>query len=148
MCVYICTCINVYIYTHTRTDIHTRIEFRHGGCQDCMGWLRLVGSFKLQVSFAKEPYKRDDILQKRPIYFKEPNSRSHLISYMFMNMYFSEYLCINVYIYALYILICVWKVCMCVCVCVYIYTYVYACVYVYTYIDMYIHIYIYIRFFF
>ena len=32
-----------------------------------MGWLRLVGSLKLKVSFAKEPYKRDDILQKRPI---------------------------------------------------------------------------------
>jgi len=30
-------------------------------------WLRLVGSLKLQVSFAKEPYKREDILQKRPI---------------------------------------------------------------------------------
>ena len=32
-----------------------------------MGWLRLVGSLKSQVSFAKEPYKRDDILQKRPM---------------------------------------------------------------------------------
>ena len=32
-----------------------------------MGWLWLIGSIKLQVSFAKEPYKRDDILQKRPI---------------------------------------------------------------------------------
>jgi len=32
-----------------------------------MGWLRLVGSIKLQVSYAKEPYKRDDILEKRPI---------------------------------------------------------------------------------
>jgi len=32
-----------------------------------MGWLPLVGSLKLQVSFAKEPYKRDDILQKRPV---------------------------------------------------------------------------------
>ena len=30
-----------------------------------MGWLRLVASLKLYVSFAKEPYKRDDILQKR-----------------------------------------------------------------------------------
>ena len=29
-----------------------------------MGWLRLVGSLKLQVSFAKEHDKRDDILQK------------------------------------------------------------------------------------
>jgi len=32
-----------------------------------MGWLRSVGSLKWQVSFAKEPYKRDDVLQKRPI---------------------------------------------------------------------------------
>jgi len=32
-----------------------------------MGRLRLVGSLNLQVSFAKELYKRDDILQKRPI---------------------------------------------------------------------------------
>ena len=32
-----------------------------------MGWLRLVGSIKLHVSFAQEPYKREDILQKRPI---------------------------------------------------------------------------------
>ena len=32
-----------------------------------MGWLRLVGSLKLQVSFAKEPCKREDILQKRTI---------------------------------------------------------------------------------
>jgi len=31
-----------------------------------MGWLRLGGSLKLQVSFAKDPYKRDIILQKRP----------------------------------------------------------------------------------
>ena len=28
-------------------------------CADAsMGWLRLVGSLKLQVSFAKEPYKK------------------------------------------------------------------------------------------
>jgi len=27
---------------------------------------RLVGSLRLQVFFAKEPYKRNDILQKRP----------------------------------------------------------------------------------
>jgi len=33
----------------------------------CMGWLWLVGSLKLQVSFAKEPYKRDYILQKKPV---------------------------------------------------------------------------------
>ena len=32
-----------------------------------MGWLRLLVSLKLQVSFAKESHKRDDILQKRLI---------------------------------------------------------------------------------
>jgi len=32
-----------------------------------MGWLRVVGSLKSKVSSAKEPYKRDDILQKRPM---------------------------------------------------------------------------------
>ena len=32
-----------------------------------MGWLGLVGSLKLFVSFAKETYKRDDILQKKPM---------------------------------------------------------------------------------
>jgi len=31
------------------------------------GWLWLVGSIKLWVSFAKEPYKRANILQKRLI---------------------------------------------------------------------------------
>jgi len=31
------------------------------------GRLHLVASIKLYVSFAKEPYKRDDILHKRPV---------------------------------------------------------------------------------
>ena len=35
-----------------------------------MWWLRLAGFLKLYVSFAKEPYKRDNILQKRPIIFR------------------------------------------------------------------------------
>ena len=34
-----------------------------------MGWLQLVGSIKLQVAFAKESHKRDNIVQKRPIIF-------------------------------------------------------------------------------
>jgi len=37
-----------------------------GGLFD-MGWLWLVGSITLYVSFAKEPYIRDNILPKRPI---------------------------------------------------------------------------------
>ena len=45
----------------------------------CMGWLRLAGSLKSYVSFAKETYKRDYILQQSP-HFKEPTNRRHLIS--------------------------------------------------------------------
>ena len=53
LCVHVCVCIAsvcLVPVTVTRT----------------MGWLRLVCSFKLYVSLAKEPYKKDDILQKRP----------------------------------------------------------------------------------
>jgi len=41
--------------------------YTEAGAHDTTGWLWLVGSIKLQVSFTKEPYKRDDVLQKRPI---------------------------------------------------------------------------------
>jgi len=58
-----------YFCIHKRT--HTCINWARGhairGGGVAYGWLWLVGSIKLQVSFAKEPYKRDIILQKRPI---------------------------------------------------------------------------------
>ena len=62
--------VNMYIHTimyvvckHIHTNIHTTlIDITHM----YMGWLWLVGSIKLNVSFAKEPNKRDNILQKRP----------------------------------------------------------------------------------
>jgi len=37
-------------------------DLRDRAVDPTVEWLRLVGSLKLQVSFAKEPYKRDDIL--------------------------------------------------------------------------------------
>ena len=37
-----------------------------------MGWLRLVGSLKLYVSYAKGPYKIYYILQNRPIILRSP----------------------------------------------------------------------------
>ena len=54
-----------YIWSHIWSHIWLFV------CTDSycitMGWLRSVGSIKSQVSFAKEPYKRDNILQKRPV---------------------------------------------------------------------------------
>jgi hypothetical protein len=44
-----------------------------------MGWLRFVGSLKIRVSFAKEPYKRHLYSAKEPYIFKHPINRSHPI---------------------------------------------------------------------
>jgi len=48
----------------------TRIFGKWHGVEIDMVLLRLVGSLDLYISFAKAPYKRDDILQKRPIFSK------------------------------------------------------------------------------
>ena len=63
-----------------REHISYRTHYvRHLVCSLCqirsldawaLGWLRLVGSLRLQVSFAKEPYRRDYILQKSPIFLR------------------------------------------------------------------------------
>jgi len=54
-------CTRTHTHTHKYAQIHTYTQLPP------MGWLLLVGSIKLQVSFVKEPYKRDNILQKRTI---------------------------------------------------------------------------------
>jgi len=65
-----CVCIYMYIYIYvnqepTRFDDNRYIVENRRNTP--MGWLWLVGSIKLQVSFVKEPYKRDSVLQKIPI---------------------------------------------------------------------------------
>jgi len=64
-----------------------------------MGWLRVVDSLKLYVSFAKEPYKRDDILQKRPeilrsllieatpCIWRDEYTRPNVSLYIYVNIY-------------------------------------------------------------
>ena len=72
-----CACVRVYTYMCMRIHVlrtlrcwEQVVAWRQSVVKrknHDMGWLRSVRSFKLYVSFAKEPYKRDDILQKRPI---------------------------------------------------------------------------------
>ena len=58
-------CIYIYIiHTYTYLDLHMHICTR--AAYTDTGWLWLVGWIKLQVSFAKEPYKTDNILLKGP----------------------------------------------------------------------------------
>ena len=106
-----------------------------------MGWLRLVGSLKLYVSFAKEPYKRDHILQKRPVILRSliivatqyldkcesyrTRRRVTCLVDMFMIM------CGCVYVYYTYVYIYI---------CIYIYIYIYTYIYMYLYMYMYIYI--------
>jgi len=46
--------------THARDDACTLVRM-------LMGWLRWVGSLKVKISNANKPYKRHDILPKRPV---------------------------------------------------------------------------------
>jgi len=68
---------DTHTHTHTHTHSH-RYNHRHRhsvlvGCRcPCMGCLGLAGSLELYVSFAKEPYERDDILQKRLLILRSP----------------------------------------------------------------------------
>jgi len=99
---YVCVCINVNTHTHiciftykhthtykqhthTYTHAHKQtqypiISFRRAAH---MGWLRLVSSLQLQVSFAEYLFHRA-LLQgsfaKETYHFKEPTNRSHPIS--------------------------------------------------------------------
>ena len=60
------TCIHTYndayIHTMMHTYMHTNTKYI------AMGWLRLLGSFKLQVSFAEYTLFYRALSLKRPIY--------------------------------------------------------------------------------
>jgi len=97
LCGSVCVCMYAYMHDtcQASTDIHTHLQactrtgkhphtYSHTSYSKfpkkpensrhiCdiytvhMGWLRSVSSLKLKISFAKKPYKRDNILQKRPV---------------------------------------------------------------------------------
>ena len=67
ICRYVCICHYIYLLLHIFTTHKSLFWWYFLGWLSTIGWLGLVGSIKLWVSFAKEPYKRDAILQKRPI---------------------------------------------------------------------------------
>jgi len=109
-----------------------------------MGWLWLVGSIKWWVSFAKEPYKRDDILQERRIILS--NLLTVATSYRLSK---------EPYIGFYYMWSATPQICTCVytknilththmCICMYKYVYIHYNVYIYTHIHICMYIYIYI----
>ena len=73
VCIYLRMHVCVYIYVCTHTHMSTAdsalkmLKILGIKIENTMGWFRLVGSSKSQVSFTEETYKKDDILQKSPI---------------------------------------------------------------------------------
>jgi len=60
----VCICVYmIHLHSHMTVHAYVYMTFRNAD----MGWLRLVGSLKLYVSFAKEPYNRDYFLQKSSV---------------------------------------------------------------------------------
>ena len=96
-----------------------------------MGWLHLVGSLKLYVSFAEYSLFYRSLLQKRHtkcviqvLHARiEDCSQAHLYS---RSLYI--YICIYMYIH----------------IYIYVHTYTYTCIYIYIYMYIYIHIHVYI----
>ena len=62
----VCVCVRAYVCECVRVCMCATVGFLFCPSVAVMEWLQLVGSIKLHVSFAKETYKRDYILQKRP----------------------------------------------------------------------------------
>ena len=78
-----------------------------------MGWRKLVGTIKLQVCFAKETYKRDKILQKRPIILSILLTVATPYTYLHMYTYVSLYTPIHL---SIWLSACSLSVCRCVAV--------------------------------
>jgi len=123
MHVCVCACVCMCVWVHVYACVCVCVCMHSGRHLSRMKWLRSVGFLKLQVSFAKEPYARDDILQKRPITLRHTrvcgcecgwillHNPHHFIC---IHVYIHMYTCTHVYLH-MYASIHV-RVCACVCV--------------------------------
>ena len=77
-----------------------RVYVRACTSRHTMCWLRLISSLQLYDSFAKEPYKRDYILQKRPVILRG----LLIVATPYIDIYvYDIHLLINIYIYDIFI---------------------------------------------
>ena len=108
----------VWSYTpnkYTNMYIHIHPVFN-------MGWLRLVGCLKIQVSFAKEIYKRDLYSAKRPVFLsillivatpyrlQSGELSLDVCVYIYICIYISIYVYLNLCVY-MYIIMCARRLC-------------------------------------
>ena len=120
-----------------------------------MGWLRLVGSLKLYVSFVEYCLFYRSVLQKRPVILRSLLYEVTLYLYHLNHIYthdyvrvcmayeFVFYIYIHICAYVYYVHICT-RVCVCVCVCVGVCVCLCVCVCVCVCVCCCVYIYIYI----
>jgi len=100
-----CTYINLYAFLQPTSPTSTKPQ---RPCDTDMGWPWFVGFLKLLISFAKEPYKRDDIPQKRPTilrsllieatpYQTPRHCTHHTHTHTHPNMWVHAYIYIHIY---------------------------------------------------
>jgi len=145
MHIYMHICVYVYVYTFMllvwMRPVTRWMIVEKGNI--AMGWLRLVGS--LQVSFEKEPYKSEYILQKRPsslveifkIKFLSVDSKkkwvlsSEISEHIYKHTRKQTHTCTRTQTQTHTHTLCCVRVCVShLCACVYIYVYVYLYVWV------------------
>ena len=127
-CIQSTTRTHTYRHTQAPIDIERRERIKHDSwnliwftwVDSTMGWLRLVGSLKFQISFAKEPCKRDDILQKKPMILRS----LLIVATPYTHTFIQTNTRINRYTQCVLKCVCVCaraRVCVCVCdVCAYV----------------------------
>ena len=87
-----CIYTNIFVYAKETYNISKQTKTWKAHVHEQWRWLRFVGSVKLYFSFAKEPYKRDYILQKWPVIV-----RSVLIAATPQAAFVSGYQCVEVH---------------------------------------------------
>ena len=69
----------MYIYTHRQTDMHCDVYMHKYKIRN-MGWLRLVGFLKLQVSFAEYSLFYRSSFAKETYNLKEPTNTRYEVA--------------------------------------------------------------------
>jgi len=134
VCVCVCSCVCMCVYVCVCACVSVRVCVCVCVCSCvcvflcvCVRFCVVIRSLSLdfQVSFAKEPYKRDYILQKRPIILRSQlivATPPYVLTYIDFNVMI-RFLSLDFQLCkeCMYVYVCVCVlVCACVCVCVYV----------------------------
>ena len=72
VCIFLYPCSYIFVFAYLYARGYCKFEYSYLYLHECLYSYSYLHSYaiKEQVSFAEEPYKRDHILQKRPIFLR------------------------------------------------------------------------------